>query len=118
MVTRFEKQGKIFQEIERLQAEVDRCPNDSPELLPLLKELNTKLREYNAVPPDSKPCSSFRQAGYEFRIPLWVAAVGLLLTFPMTVSLSRDYPSIMVLEIIALVLYIPWVIWSSSLPKG
>lgn len=115
-MTRFEKQGEIFQEIERLLAEVDHCPNDSPEFLPLLKELNAKLREYNAVPPDSKPCSSFRQACYEFRFPLWVAVAGLLLTFPMTISLSSDFPSIVLLEIIAIVLSIPCIIWSISAP--
>jgi len=117
-VTRFERQGEIFEEIERLQAEVERCPNDSPELLPLLKELNAKLSEYNAVPPDSKPCGGFRQACYEFRIPLWVSVIGLLILFPMTVSLSGNYPIVIVLEMIALALFIPWAIWSSCLPKG
>ncbi len=48
----FERQGRIFEEIQRLQAELDACLSGSPDYLPLLRKLNAALWEYNAVPSD------------------------------------------------------------------
>lgn len=51
-MSQFERRGEIFQEIKRLQAEIDACPANSRERLALLRNLNAALQAYNAVPSD------------------------------------------------------------------
>lgn len=51
-MTQFERRNEIWQEIERLQAEIDACPHGSSEHIALLRKLTAALQAYHDVPSD------------------------------------------------------------------
>ncbi len=54
MMTQAQRKDQILQEVGQIQEKMEHTPRDDPRRLALVRQLNTKLAEYRAVPSDEE----------------------------------------------------------------
>lgn len=121
-MSRSERQEQIYLDIQSVEAELTGCTHGSPRWYELHDRLHALLAEYTAVPQDPPSLAgsslrSFRQASHEFRGPIWLIAVTLLLALPMALELGRDLPWMPPFWCVAAGIGLAWAIWASSPQK-
>lgn len=122
-MTRYEKQERIYRDIQSVEAELNGCPHGSSRWFELHDRLHALLQEYVAVPQDPPAVRTngsrqdFRKTSYELRGPLWLTVVGLLIGLPMMPLLSHDLPWMVPFWCVMLAVDLLWAIWASSCPQ-